>query len=299
MALFTMSEKTSKLKSRPPEETKPGKTKTLLYGASGVGKTWFALSFPAPFYFDTEQGADLRHYQKRLKEVGGGYMGPADGTLSFPTLIEQIQALATETHPYRTLVIDSITKLYQVCIAQEAEKLGEKDAFGASKKPAIANMRRLVNWIGRLDMNVLFIAHEATEWGLVNGTRSEIGKAPDVWDKLIYELHLTLAVTKQGPARTAAVRKSRLTGFPEGERFPLEYADFALRYGKDFIEDGVKSITVATAEQVAEVKRLLETVRVTEEEILKGFTKAGVDAWDEMTDAQIITWINFLKKKAQ
>ena len=219
-----MTEKASKLKARAPEETKPGKSKILIYGPSGVGKTWFGLSFPRPYYFDTEQGADLKHYQKRLIEVGGRYMGPADGTLSFPTLIEQIQALATETHPFQTLVVDSITKLYQTCIAQEAERLGDKDAFGASKKPAIANMRRLVNWVSRLDMNVVFIAHETTEWGLVNGNRSEIGKTPDVWDKLIYELHLTLAATKRGPERKATVRKSRLLGFPEGESFALDYA---------------------------------------------------------------------------
>lgn len=289
---------TTKLKAKVPEATTPGKSKILIYGPSGVGKTWFALSFPKPYYFDTEGGADLKHYQARLKESGGGYMGPADGTLAFSTLIEQMQALATEKHDYKTLVVDSITKLYQTCIAQEAERLGDKDAFGASKKPAIGNMRRLVNWAQRLDMNIVFVAHETSEWGLDrNNQRSEIGKTGDVWDKLIYELHLTLAVTKAGPDRRAMVRKSRLLGFPEGERFPLEYADFSTRYGKDYIESDSSTITLATPEQVAEVKRLLEVVRVPEEDIMKGFTKAKVDSWDEMSAESIGAWLAFLKKK--
>ena len=127
----------SKLKAKAPEEVQPGKTKGLIFGASGVGKTFFTLAFPAPYYIDTEGGADLRHYQERLKKAGGVYMGQEDGALDFAAIIEQIQALATEKHPYKTLIIDSITKVYQTAIANEAERLGDKDAFGASKKPAI------------------------------------------------------------------------------------------------------------------------------------------------------------------
>ena len=56
----------SKLKAKKPEEVKQGKAKGLIFGASGVGKTWFALSFPTPYYIDTEGGADGIEYQKRL-----------------------------------------------------------------------------------------------------------------------------------------------------------------------------------------------------------------------------------------
>jgi hypothetical protein len=59
---------TSKLKAKAPTEVKPGKTKALVFGKSGVGKTWFTLTFPAPYYIDTEGGADLRHYRERLQK---------------------------------------------------------------------------------------------------------------------------------------------------------------------------------------------------------------------------------------
>lgn len=288
----------SNLKAKPPEETKPGKIKALIFGASGVGKTWFTLSFPTPYYLDCEGGADLRHYQQRLKEAGGAYLGPQDGTLDFDFVIGQMKALSTEKHGYGTLVIDSITKLYQTCIANEAERLGDKDAFGASKKPAIANMRRLVNWCMKLDMNILFVAHEATEWGMdaKTGQRAEIGKIGDVWDKLIYELDLTLQAVKRGPARLAVVRKSRLTGFNDAESFPLDYSEFATRYGKDSIEAPAHQITLAKPEQVKEIERLLSIVKTEPETVQKWLTKAGADNFTEFTEAQAAAVIKSLNK---
>jgi len=287
----------SKLKAREPEEVQPGHSKMIIFGPSGVGKTWFGLSFPKPYYMDTEGGADLKHYQARLKEAGGAYMGPSDGTLDFQTVLSEIQTLATETHPYKTLIIDSITKLYQTAVSNEAEKLGDKDAFGASKKPAIAFMRRLVAWIDKLDMNVVLIAHEASEWGLVNGQRTEIGKEADVWPKLIYEIDLGLHCQKRGPQRVAVVRKSRLTGFPEGESFSLEFADFAGRYGQDFIEAEAKPISLATPEQLAEIANLLETVRVDEDFIDKCLKKFSAETLPEVNETQANAIITALRKK--
>lgn len=287
---------TSKLKAKTPGETAPGHIKQLLFGPSGVGKTWFALSFPKPYYIDTEGGADLAHYQKRLADAGGAYMGPNEGTLDFDTVIGQMQALATESHDFRTLIIDSVTKLYQTCIATEAERLGDKDAFGASKKPAVANMRRLIAWAMRIDMNVLFVAHETNEWGInpKSGQREEIGKLPDIYDKLIYELDLTLHIQKRGPSRVAIVRKSRLMGFPEADSFPLEYSDFAARYGKDFIEAESKPIVLASAEQVKEIARLLDVVKLAEGEWDKVLAKAGAENLSELNEdqaAKTLTWL--------
>lgn len=287
----------SKLKAKAPELIKPGKLKAVLFGPSGVGKTTLALSFPSPYYFDVEGGAKGPQYRELLKASGGAYMGPEDGTLSFDTLIEQMQALSTEQHPYKTLIVDSLTKLFQTTIAAEAERLGDKDAFGASKKPAVAAMRRLVMWATRLDMNIWFVCHEASEWGMVNGQRTEIGKIPDVWDKLIYELDLAIQANKRGSSRIAIVRKSRITAFEDGSQFPLDYSEFIARAGKDAVEAASEAITLALPAQVAEVKHLLEIVRIPEADIVKGFEKAEVSDWSEMTSDQITKWITFLKKK--
>lgn len=287
----------SKLKAKAPELMKPGKIKAVLYGVSGVGKTTLALSFPCPYYFDVEGGAKGPQYRELLKKSGGSYLGPEDGTLSFDTLIEQMQALATEKHPYKTLIVDSLTKLFQTTIAQEAERLGSKDAFGASKKPAIAAMRRLVMWATRLDMNCWFVCHETAEWGMVDGQRSEVGRVPDCWEKLVYELDLGIRAVKRGPERVAIVTKTRLLAFPDGSSFPLAYDEFAARAGKENIEGGSEVVVLALPEQVAEIKKLLEIVRVPEGDIQKDFDKLEISDFAEMTKEQIEVRIASLKKK--
>jgi len=289
----------SKLKAKAPKDVKPGKLKMLVFGKAGVGKTWFSIDFPNPYYIDSEGGARLKHYQAKLAEVGGAYFGPEDGALNFEEVLAQIQALATEKHGYKTLVVGSITKLYQTAIAKEAERLGSQDVFGASKKPAIAFMRRLVQWITRLDMNVVFEAHETAEWGLVNGQRSEIGSKEDVWDKLIYELDLTIQIQRRGESRVALVRKSRLQGFPEQEAFPCVFEEFAVRYGKDYIEADMVPIVLASPEQVAEIQRLLGIINLPQNEIDKALSRAGAEEWSELTGEQAAKYIDYLKKKVE
>lgn len=292
--------KVSKLKAVDPKAAEPSKPKILIFGKPGVGKTWTSLDFPTTYYMDTERGADLDHYTEKLKKAGGVYFGPDEGSLDFDSVISEIKTLATEDHPYKTLVIDSFSKLFNLEIALEAERLGDKNAFGADKKTAVGFTRRLTSWLTRLDMNVILICHEKALWGVdAKGNRSEIGVTFDAYDKLEYELHLCLNIVKQGNSRVARIRKSRLVGFPDGDSFPWSYADFASRYGKDVIERKSVQIVLATPEQLAEVKRLLEVVKVTDKEIEDGFKKAGVTCWEEMETQKIQTITNWLRSKVQ
>lgn len=288
----------TRLKGKDPKSAEPSKPKILIFGLPGVGKTWTAMDFPGVYYIDTEGGADLSHYTDKLKASGGVYMGPEDGALDFDVIIDQIKALASEKHPHRTLVIDSISKVFNVCVTNEAERLGDKDAYGASKKPAIAQMRRLVNWVERIDMNVIFIAHEKADWGLdIHGARNQIGVTFDCWEKLEYELHLVLQIVRRGDSRVAMVRKSRLEGFPDKSSFPWSYQEFAQRYGRMIVEAPVVSIALATVEQLEMVNHLVDVVRVSDEDKEKWFTKAGVASFAEMDSGTIDKVIEFLKKK--
>lgn len=293
-----MQKRRSKLLAVAPENVEPKKPKVLIFGSPGVGKTWTALDFPSVYYIDTEGGADLNHYREKLKAAGGMYFGPDQGSLDFDVVIGQIQALATEQHAFRTVVFDSITKLFNTAISEESERLGDKDAFGASKKQPVRRMAQLVRWVNRLDMNAIFIAHQKDMWGKdEKGNREVVGATFDGWEKLEYELHLVLNVIKTGITRRARIGKSRLTGFPEGEMFEWSYATFADRYGKDVIEKEAKPIVIASAEQVAEVNRLLGIVKVADDFVEKCFKKAGVDEWSEMDSDKIDACIELLKGK--
>lgn len=291
-----MSNTKSKLIAKDPTDAEPSKPKMVLYGASGVGKTWFTLGFPNVYYISPEPGATRKHYTDRLKAGGGVYIGPEDGAQDFDVLIGQAKALASEQHKYKTLVVDSITEIFNLAIAKEAERLGDKNAFGADKKPAIANMRRFIAAIARLDMNVILVAHEKAEWGTDDkGQRCEVGRVPDCWDKLIYSLDLAFQCKKVGPNRIAITKKSRLIGFPEGENFALDFAEFSERYGKDIIEKEVKVLTLATPEQVADIKRLVDLLKVEQATIDKWYEKANAESFEEFsteTATQIITALN-------
>ncbi len=266
----------SKLKAKEPSAAAPSKPKVLIFGKPGVGKTWTSLDFPGVYYIDSEGGANMDHYIAKLSASGGVYMGPEDGAGDLSVILDQVKALATEAHPYRTLVIDSISKPFNTSVALESERLGIKDVFGAAKKPALSVMRNLVIWLERLDMNVILIAHEKVEWGLnEKGERSEVGATFDAWEKLEYELHLALRIVKRGKSRTAFVRKSRLLGFPEGESFEWNLDSFADRYGRAAIEAPVTPASLATVDQVIDVVHLLSVVKVDEDFTDKCFAKAG------------------------
>lgn len=286
----------SKLKAIDPKKAEQTKPKILIFGKPGVGKTFVSLDFPSCFYIDSEGGATREHYSDKLAKAGGSYLGLEQGSLDFDLVISQVQALATEKHHYKTLIIDSFTKLYNEFAAIAADKFG--DDFGRDKKEANKPTRRFIRWLSRLDMNVILIAHEKPLWGLDGkGVRAEIGVTFDAYDKLSYELDLTLNIIKAGPNRLARIQKSRLIGFPDGDSFPWSYEEFAKRYGKDVIEKDVVQVVLADAAQLEEIKKLLEIVRLPEGETDKWLTKAGVENWSEMDQEKIEKCIIALKAR--
>ena len=288
----------TKLKAVDPKTAEPSKPKVLVFGKPGVGKTWTSLDFPSVYYIDTEGGADMAHYTDKLKKSGGAYMGVEQGSLSFETILEQVQALATEKHGFKTLVIDSISKVFASEIASESERLGDKDAFGASKKPAVAYMRRLISWLTRLDMNVILVAHEKDLYGLdEKKQRNVIGATFDAWDKVEYELHLCLNIFKIGGQHKARVTKSRLTGFKDADVFEWSYNAFAERYGREILEGVVKQVVVATSEQLAELKELFGTVKLPDDYEEKCLKKAQCDEWEEMDSEKVAKVILDIKSK--
>lgn len=298
MAEARTARKPIKLLAVPPKAAEPSRPKILIFGREGIGKSHFALQFPQPYYIDTEGGANRNQYTDLLDRAGGMYMGIAQGALDFETIIEQVSALATQEHPFKTLVIDSVSKIFGTAIANEAERLGDKNAFGADKKAAVQYMRRLVVWLMRLDMSVILTAHAKDVWGLNDkGQREVIGSGPDVWDKLPYELDLCVGVQKAGPRRIGKIGKSRLTEFKENDTFEFEYDVFAEMYGRAIIEAKTKPLELATPEQVAEINRLLDTVKLADGQAAKWLAAASAETWEEVDEDKAAKIIGALKAK--
>lgn len=264
------------LKAIEPTTAKPSKPKILVFGQGGVGKTTVAIDFPKTYLIDCEGGANLPQYTERLKKSGGMYFGPDQGANDFAAVTEEIITLATTKHPFKTIVIDSVSKIFNTAVAAEHERMEKagrdmEKTFGAEKKPALNWLRRWLRWFEKIDMNVIMVAHQKDQY--VEGKLS--GTTFDCWEKLNYELHLSLQIIKQGPSRKAKVMKSRLTGFPDADVFDWSYAEFANRFGKDVIESEVTQVQMATPEQITKFNDLMKIVKLDQKVI---------DKWSDTAD---------------
>ncbi len=271
------------LKAKAPEEVKPSKPKFMIYGESGVGKTFFALDFPKPYLIDTEGGAVREQYQAKLKAVGGAYFGKEEGSQDFKAVINEVRELCTTKHEFKTLIIDSFTYLYML-EAAEAEAKGGSD-FGRDKKAANVPTRQLISQLEKCDLNVILICHSKQSWERRGKDIINTGTTFDGYEKLEYILDLAIEITKGG--KTFYVKKSRITGFPQGESFPLSYDRFADVYGKSVVEAAAVPVVLASPEQVSRLVALVEGLKVDQEAQEKWLTKCGVESFGEMSSEQI------------
>lgn len=277
-----------------------GRPKVLFFGEAGAGKTYTSIHFPAPYYIDTEEGIKYEQYVDIINKQNGLQFK----TKSIDEIYEEVRALLTEKHPYKTLIIDSISKIYNnlaiECAQDLARKEGNKNpdgtAFGGHLRKAQNKLKPLFLLIERLDMNVILIAHSKSKWS----NNESIGNTFDFYDKLSYDLDLTLEIKLMGKSyRTATVVKSRIPGFEMLEFFDFSYDNFCQKYGKQFIEKDVKLEELASAEQITELERLIEIHNIDEKITGKWLVKAKASSFKEMETTKIQACIDLLDKKGQ
>lgn len=268
--------------------------KALFFGAAGVGKTTAAIQFPRPYLIDTERGAENSQYVKLLEQSGGHHFFTAD----FDDVLTEVTTLLTEKHEFRTVIIDPLTVVYNDLLDKSARMLATKDdpagtAFSRHKGPADRKVKHLLNLLTRLDMNVIVTSHAKGEWK--NGQPTGVDTF-DCYNKLDYLFDLVFQVQKRGDKRVGVVKKTRHEGFPEGEVFPFSYEEVANRYGREILERKAQSETLASKEQVDEIKRLVELLKIPAEMTDKWLDKAMAETWVEMPAADIQKCIDYLSK---
>jgi hypothetical protein len=261
--------------------------KALFYGPAGAGKTTAAIQFPKPYLIDTERGAENDQYVNLLNKAGGAYFFTTD----FDDLVKEVTALLSEKHDFRTLIIDPLTVPYNDLLDKAALSLATKDdpagtAFGRHKAVADRTLKRLLNLLLRLDMNVIITSHQKAKWSKVGGELKEVGNTFDCYAKLDYLFDLVFEIEPRGrDNRAGIVRKTRVEGLPEGETFPFSYAEIAKRYGAAVLERKAEAQELATAEQVKTLARLVELLKVDEDVVEKWLSKAQATAFGEMPAA--------------
>lgn len=262
------------LRGSKPKDRKP-RLKAMMFSPAGVGKTTAAIQMPRPYIIDAERGTE--HYGPVIEKSGGVVFQTAD----FDEAVKEIRSLGSEKHNYLTVVIDPFTVLYDNKVDEGAGKVGTE--WGRHYGYAATFCKRLFALLTQLDMNVIVTCHAKGEF--VDG--KQVGEKYDGWKKLDYLFDLVFELEKNPVGkRIATVRKTRLAEFPDGDRFEWSYDNLAAKYGKERLEADVEAIAFATAEQIAALKHLLETVRVEEDWMEKCLKKAGVAAAEDLTSDQ-------------
>jgi len=278
------------LRGKNPEERLP-RLKLLMHGEQGVGKTMAAIQMPKPYIIDTEDGCS--HYGDAVKKSGGAVFPTTD----ISEALEEIRALATEKHDYRTLIIDPFTTLYDNKVEEGKDEVGTD--YGAHYVYANKYAKQLYELVTRIDMSVVMTAHTKKEY---SDDGKVIGRLPDAWKKLPYLFDLVLYIERRvsegrPKERLALVQKTRLPGFPDQEKFPWSYDELASRYGKDKLERVATQMNLASPEQVEVFNALLgkltqvEIKRLKIDKAIKGYLDLG-----DMPAEKISKGIDLLKK---
>lgn len=275
------------LRAKKPEAVEK-RLKALFYGSAGVGKTTAAIQFPKPYLIDTERGAENDQYTNALQKSGGVIFQTSD----FNELMAEVKALLTEKHEYKTLIIDPLTTVYNDLLDKSAIKNGTE--FGRHYSEANKQIKNLINLLLRLDMNVIITSHSKTEYGQ---NLSVLGQTFDCYKKLDYLFDLVFEIQKRGKDRVGLVKKSRIESFQDTETFKFSYDEIAKRYGKEILERDAIAQDLATKEQVKEINRLVDLIKVPEEIYQKWLDKAASERWEDMPQDAMQKCIDHLTSK--
>jgi hypothetical protein len=195
------------------------KAKVLVIGDAGSGKTHFSLTFPSPIVLDTEGGTDL--FADRFPDF------VANHSRSYRDIMDTIKSFATSGMPGKTLVLDSITSIYNVLLATYPD-----DQFLKAPK---RDFRKLIDFLyGRLPCHVVMTAWEKVEYAkpgemiedgnggtkrVKAGELIPIGYKMECDQKALYAFDFVfrLWTDKKSKKRYATVMKSRSGAFTEGQ----------------------------------------------------------------------------------
>jgi hypothetical protein len=128
---------------------------------------------------------------------------------------------------------------------------------------------------------------------------SVLGQTFDCYKKLDYLFDFVFEIQKRGTNRVGLVKKSRIEAFPDTDTFTFSYDEIAQRYGRHILERDAVAQELASVEQVAEMMRLIDLLKVPVETYQKWLDKATSETWADMQKDSIQKCIDHLKAKIQ
>lgn len=188
--------------------------KIYLYGPSGVGKTIFGLHMPNPCIIDFEDG--MNWYKAKF---------PGVEYLETPTIddfYEVIEDKIKDPGDTKTLVIDSITKYYELVQEKHLKYLRKKtnnpkyEFQPLDWRPIKNEMKMTINKLLALDMNIVAIAQDKAKYSTEAGEFMKvIGTTADAPKEVpfMFDVVLELSFDKEG-RNSAITVKDRTNTLP-------------------------------------------------------------------------------------
>lgn len=255
---------------------------TLIEGDSGAGKSFFVSTIPNAFIFDTDLGGGLRYADPWIAKIGSRRLEAATWSEVHDTIREEILA---GTLPLN-VAIDHVTILHQNSVL-DYNPTGEAD-FGRAAARATADWRKVRELVRRADCNLYAVSHTTPKYdqGEQVGTKADGAKNIEADFSVVLRL-----VHEEGgvhPSKAKVIKWRRHPEDPRGappKLFTFTIEEYAGIVGAGFGRER-KPVDIATAEQVAEIERLLSVVRTPEGWTEKALKKAGAETWAEITKEQ-------------
>ncbi len=195
------------------------KLKVLVYGESGSGKTWFALSFPGRIaVIDTEGGSELYGGRSDVQEFD------VLRTKSYEEVMGALEFIERDAgKTYQTVVVDPLTVVWQVL--QEAAQIKNERRVkeGKLKDPSLtyrdwgvvkARVNRLYVRLTNLPVHVVVIARNKDVFQKQGDDMVKIGDKPDSEKSTPYHFDVILRMVHDKQGFYAVVEKDRSSVLP-------------------------------------------------------------------------------------